>query len=265
MHDEINAEALDKFSNPQGVEYDLGVEGAFANFTILVGAFQPALSQSIFDTNPGPRLREKGFNIIFTTGHKEFLAQLPQADVAWILGYTASYTEAQKKEFTTAVHEFHETGGGLYLWSDNDPLFVETNWILEDLFKTHVLGNNHGDKVLKVGDAHTKGHFGRHLITSGVVNLFEGITISYPATTPAPLTVIATGTDGQACLLAAEQGPGLLSDNAGRVVLDTGYTKLYYSWDTSGTARYVLNANVWLLGLDHKMKTGAPLSRVVPK
>jgi len=43
----------------------------------------------------------------------------------------------------------------------------------------------------------------------------------------------------------------------GRVVVDCGLTKLYKEWDSAGTARYVRNIAVWLLGLEHRLKIGA--------
>lgn len=49
-------------------------------------------------------------------------------------------------------------------------------------------------------------------------------------------------------------------------MLDHGFTKLYCNWDDAGTARYVVNATVWLLALEHKTRIGVPLTaRAVTK
>jgi hypothetical protein len=63
-----------------------------------------------------------------------------------------------------------------------------------------------------------------------------------------------------------------LAPECGRVLVDTGFTKLYHKWDAAGTARYqfsfffflfslivnryIMNANVWLLGLEHQLLQG---------
>ena len=39
--------------------------------------------------------------------------------------------------------------------------------------------------------------------------------------------------------------------NAGkRAILDGGFTRLYYKWDTAGTGRYVKNAASWLVNAE---------------
>ncbi len=47
----------------------------------------------------------------------------------------------------------------------------------------------------------------------------------------------------------------------GRVVIDCGFTKLNRPfWNTTaGTERYVRNCAVWLLGLEYRIKVGAPI------
>ncbi len=63
------------------------------------------------------------------------------------------------------------------------------------------------------------------------------------------------------------------SDDVGRVMVDCGYTKNYTSWDEAGAARCIhsqsvflrpfitfdtlediVNATIWLLGLEHKIR-----------
>src|SRR5689334_1501806 len=39
----------------------------------------------------------------------------------------------------------------------------------------------------------------------------------------------------------------------GRIIVDCGWTKMYCSWKEAGTARYVTNATIWLLSLEHKL------------
>jgi len=261
MNDEITAEKRDRFSNPAGNEFDLGVEGAFNQFTILVGSFYHDVHKQNFMSQAGQRLLQKGFKIVFVfRNHQEFIDNLKNCDVALIISNLVGNPGFNEK-MLNEVQKFHESGGGLYIWGDNVPGVLEANQVLKHLLKIELVGNTPGDKTLSLGDTNVKGHFGRHLITSGVVTLYEGVTISYP-TSLSILEVLATSTDGHPCILYGEQGPSKLPDNCGRIVVDTGFTKLYYKWDTAGTARYILNACVWLLSLDHKIKIGAPLSIV---
>jgi len=87
--------------------------------------------------------------------------------------------------------------------------------------------------------------------------LFEGRTVSYPSAVPDTLKVLATSTDDTPVILYSNNEK--LAPNAGRVVVDCGFTKLWVQWDSAGTERYVKNASVWLLGLDSRIATNAPL------
>eukprot|EP01112_Ceratiomyxa_fruticulosa_P012218 TRINITY_DN3375_c0_g1_i4.p1 TRINITY_DN3375_c0_g1~~TRINITY_DN3375_c0_g1_i4.p1 ORF type:complete len:510 (+),score=117.43 TRINITY_DN3375_c0_g1_i4:257-1786(+) len=300
MHDEISTTKRDAFSNPEGSDFDLGKEGAFDKFTILVGNFFSGINEKSFLDMPGKKLQQKGFNIIFTVDKNIFISELEggEVDIAFIIssntaifhawgGLAFTGTGGKKKkakavattpttfsgEFTNQelakIEVFHQSGGGLYLWADNVPYTLTVNQVLNFMFPSNpgltLIGNVPGAQDLKVGDAYTKGQFGRHLITSGVVNLCEGYTICHPTNERdlGPFEVLGTGTDGHPCLLYAEQVPsGKLPPNCGRIVIDTGFTKLYHMWEkTAGTSRYILNACVWLFGLDHKVRIGAPLHR----
>eukprot|EP01112_Ceratiomyxa_fruticulosa_P018350 TRINITY_DN5848_c0_g1_i1.p1 TRINITY_DN5848_c0_g1~~TRINITY_DN5848_c0_g1_i1.p1 ORF type:complete len:507 (-),score=124.58 TRINITY_DN5848_c0_g1_i1:161-1681(-) len=260
MNDEINAEKRDQYSNPAGNEFDLGVEGAFNQFTILVGSFFSSIYKEKFMSQPGQRLLQKGFQVVFVNTHKEFIDNLKKCDVALFISNITG-PPGFSQEMLNEIKKFYESGGGLYIWGDNVPCVLEANQVLQHLLKIQLIGDTPSDKNLSLGDPKVKGHFGRHLLTSGVVTLYEGVTISYPNALSV-LNVLATSTDGNPCILYGEQGPSKLPDNCGRIVVDTGFTKLYYKWDTAGTARYILNACVWLLSLDHKIKIGAPLSIV---
>jgi hypothetical protein len=128
--------------------------------------------------------------------------------------------------------------------------------VLKALKLPPLTGNTPGNKVLKAGKPNIKGEFGPHLLTSGISNLFEGITICYPSSTK-DLTVLAISSDNNPVIAVKE--PGQQNKTAGRIVIDCAFTKLYCSWDTAGTARYVRNMAIWLLGIDHRMAIKAPL------
>jgi len=161
--------------------------------------------------------------------------------------------------------KFHDVGKGIFAWADNAPFFYEANLLFEKILPTvKLIASTPGNKILQpqsvtaTSELPNKGHFARHLITTGLVNLFEGVTICYPDKTylSVPnMTVIGQSTDNHTCFFCTEE-PG-----KGRLMVDCGYTKLYgANWGkTAGTERYVLNCAVWLLGLEARIKMGAPI------
>jgi len=148
------------------------------------------------------------------------------------------------------------SGRGICLWTDNVP-YVETGatWAKAE-FEVGFVGDYLGQQTLVVGEAKSKGQFGRHLLTSGVTTLFEGITICHPTNTNKS-DVLATASDGNPCITYVDHPR--IPAKQGRIVFDCGCTKLYNNWDTAGTGRYVRNLAVWLLALDHRLKIAAPL------
>ena len=136
------------------------------------------------------------------------------------------------------------------------------------------MGNTPGGKVLSFGKSTGIQQFGRHLVTSGLHNLYEGMTLCHPTTSVSEeenhLHIAGTSSDNNPCILTADWPH--IPDTQGRVVIDCkrkmiffcnnlpgGFTKLYNHWNTAGTSRYVPNICVWLLGLDHRFSLGTPL------
>jgi hypothetical protein len=245
--------ALRGKGNEERVEFDLGKDGAFSDFSVLVGAFQGAVRGS-WDANAGKALSQKGFRVTFIENELEFINQLKNGnfDVTWIISGASNTTQlkpAQIEDFKSAVLNYHRSGRGLFLMSDNDPLFVHTNWILPDIAGTRVIGNTPGDRVLGYGTGSTSGEFDAdHLIFSGINYLYEGVTICYPETN-GKLTHLATSTDGHPCISFMDSTP-----EHGRVLVETGYTKLYYRWDSAGQSRYLVNGTVYLVDVERRFK-----------
>jgi len=52
---------------------------------------------------------------------------------------------------------------------------------------------------------------------------------------------------------------GMPATDQGRTVIDFDASKLRTNWDAAGSVRYVKNASVWLLGLDHRIASDLPL------
>jgi hypothetical protein len=100
-----------------------------------------------------------------------------------------------------------------------------------------------------------QGYFKEHLITAGITSqLYEGDTICYP-TNLGNLKSIAESNDKHPAILCSD----VSNEGYGRVVVDTGFTKLWLKWDSAGTPRYISNATVWLLGLEWRLNHEKPL------
>jgi len=153
-----------------------------------------------------------------------------------------------ESEFTKAVLNFHNKNRGLMIWGDNDPLFYHANLVLPEIAKCKLIGNDMCDQTLTYGDPNTIGCFDNtHICFSGVNNLYEGVTICYPDQI-GKLRVLATSTYGEPCIACLES-----TSSTGRVIVDTGFTKLYPQfWSTAGQARYIVNACVWLVDVERR-------------
>jgi len=253
---ESEVNALRGKGNEERQEYDLGKDGAFSDFSILVGCFYYEIPGS-WNTNAGKALTQKGFRVTFTTVEQEFIKHLlsqSSFDVVWIISSNStSLSLSEQQDFKAAVLNFHRSGRGLFIYGDNDPWYVHANWILPDIVGTKLVGNTPGHKVLSYGNGKVPGEFdSENLIFSGINYLFEGITICYPAE-DGKLTHLATSSDGKACISFLDSTP-----EHGRVLVDTGFTKLYSQWDAAGQARYVVNGTVYLVDVERRFDSKFP-------
>jgi len=255
--DNINPHARDKFNNPVVREYDLGREGAFGRFSVLVGLFSLDTTEKVFMEGPGAALQQKGFRLTCVTDEGVFADKLKEHDSGWII--SSDTTSLSTPKLVDACVKYHQAGGGLAIWADNDPFFATANAILKKLFPAAIqlTGDTPGDKDLTLGEPDTAGHFSRTLLTSGLETLYEGVTICYPASFEKQFSILATSTDQHPCMIFADYDK--LEPHCGRVVIDCGFTKLSFKWDSAGTGRYVRNVAVWLLGLEHRMSLGVAL------
>ncbi|KAN0029721.1 hypothetical protein ACTA71_007857 [Dictyostelium dimigraforme] len=261
-HINTNVE-LDQYSNPKGVEHDLGVEGAFTQFTILIGIFYDGTDLECIKD-----LKSKGFQIVESRTQKDFIEKLPQSDIALIISGYRNDNSTTEQEFTDKVEAYHKVGKGLFIWNDNTPYILQGNWITNRLYGVTAAGNEPGKQDLTLGNGLDKQHFSSHLVTSGIVNLYEGITISsFADITPAngKLEVLASSSQGNKIMLVSSTDPTKVDANCGRVVVDSGFTKLFAQFFSAGTSRYVKNCCVWLLALDHRFRLGVEVSGEIEK
>jgi len=269
LHDEINTANIDEHSNPVGREFDLGLEGAFKSFQIIIMNFHDSVNP-IDETVKA--LEKKGFTVTVTQNLDDFLTKLPEHDEAWFISSKGSSaysitTPANTKKFVDALQSFRDSGKGIFVWADNKPFFHEANLYLKELLNMALIGDTRGKNILKPQAANASnelpkaGKFSRHLITTGIVSLYEGNTICYPEKIDPRMTILGQSTDGHPCFFCIDE------PLKGRVVVDCGFTKLYkHNWDkTAGTERFVRNCAVWLLSLDSRFKSGKPLQGDIRK
>ncbi len=235
--------SADKWGNAQGNQHDLAVDGAFKGQTVAVLHLYVDPS---FDFNlPKDALAEKGFSTfrwIRTPPSPEELAKgLEKSSQLWLIsGSSNLLTPAH----VAVIKKFYDDGHGVYIWGDNEPYYADANVVAQALLGTQMHGNLMGDKTVGMLDtgAPGVGIKANHLLSTGLENIYEGITIATidPGNGLEPLIYGSAGN-----LVAA-----YYDQNGKRAILDGGFTRLYMKWDTAGTARYVKNAASWLVNAE---------------
>jgi hypothetical protein len=234
--------APDRHGNAAGNQNDLAVDGAFDGQTVAVLHFYTAED---FDFSlPKKALAEKGFSVYRWVNRppspEELEAKLKKACQLWII---SSDQRLLNDKHLAVIKRFFDSGKGVYIWGDNEPYYADANAVAKALLGTEMLGNVMGDQV--VGLQKEKGAAGllpRHLLTTGLEFIYEGITIAtiQPNQTLTPLIHGSAG----------NQVAAFYDHDGKRAILDGGFTRLYVKWDTAGTGRYVKNAAAWLVNVE---------------
>ncbi|CAF0814563.1 unnamed protein product [Adineta ricciae] len=238
-----DASTYDQYNNPIDGEYDLGRDGAFTDYRILIGQFYKSGDMKA----PIDALEKKGFHVESVKTELEFIAKLrsEQYEIAWVI----SSSSIEQVAFIPTLIDFHAAGGAIFLFADNVPYVSHASGFLNKKFGISLIGNYPGNKTLVFNENGylEPGYFGQHEIFTGIKNLFEGVTICHPIqsriTASQAMTTLATATDGQPCISVFEPPAG---SSEGRLCLDCGFTKLFINWNSAGTARFVVNASCWL-------------------
>ena len=135
MHSDIITDDIDIFQNPNGHDFDLGRDGAFTEFSIIVGLFCPHLNENRFRQYAAPSIEKKGFQLKCTMDEEEFLENLFEYDVAWII---SDEKEPTNPEFSEKIIQYNKLGHGVCFWTDNSPWFATVNPIIKTLFNVIV-------------------------------------------------------------------------------------------------------------------------------
>lgn len=242
-YEERKVQQTDGFGNATGNQYDLAVDGAFEGQTIVVLHFY---TQGGFDfEKPKAALKEKGFSVYrfsnAAPSPKELEEALSKACQLWVI---SSNTQMLNDEHAEVIKKFFFSGKGVYLWGDNEPYHADANFLAQKLMGVSMSGNYHGaQNVTFKSDSTSSGMLKDHLITTGLEFVYEGITISQIHDPNQQMTPLVWSTDGNVVTAIYE-------NQGQRLIIDGGFTRLYYNWDTAGTGRYVKNAAAWLVNYE---------------
>jgi hypothetical protein len=237
------ADGFDRFGNPEGRAFDLGGgdEDRIRGESILL-YICPVPDGVYAEQEMRTLMAERGLHLDIrhapATGGCTLDAQLLAGYTQ--LWYISGATQTLSDQQVQMIVSYVRSGNGLAIWADNEPLYADANLLARALTGSSFSGNRPGDKVMVPGPPDTPGRFVEHQLTQGVNNLYEGITIC--TIDPGPgVTVVGKSHDGQRCV-------GCFEREGQRVVLDTGYTKLYteYYDKSAGLGRYLSNIAFWL-------------------
>ncbi len=245
---------LDKYGNPLGEEYDLAKRDGFRGFKVVIFSTNSAFnadSEAGRKLREGPvhALREKGFDVTvvspddtryFSGGNhvnaRALSSLLGKNTQLWIISF---YENGFDSASADVVEKFYKSGGGLYLWGDNDPLHAEADFFGKRFFGVSMQGEYLGQNVLGVRENDLKcGIIPRHPISTGIAHFYEGITIA-AVQINSQVKPLVYSSDGNVVTAYSE------SYNS-RLLFDGGFTRLWHNWDSAGTGRFVTNCAAWL-------------------
>ncbi len=232
------AASKDRYGNAQGNQFDLAVDGAFDGQTVVV----IQLYAFPFDL-PKAALKEKGFSVYrfnAAPSPADLEAALKKASQLWVI---ADATPHLNEQHLKLIKNFFEAGHGVYIWGDNAPYYADANAIGQALVGVTMQGDVPGDQTVGLQKQPGKaGVLRRHLLTTGLEYIYEGITIATIQSNQ-QLTPLIYGSANN--LVAA-----FYDRDGKRLIFDGGFTRLYNKWDTAGTGRYVKNAAAWLANVE---------------
>lgn len=242
----------DHYGNPAGSQYDLAQDNSFQGYKVIV-IFLEEEKHANFK-QPAAALQRKGFETILfkvppSPGELQKILSAPRTQL-WII------SDCRRKltvSHVDVIEKYFNSGHGIYIWGDNDPYYVDANQILERLFGTYLFGDKCGDKVLGIQQGQGEpGLIPNHPITTGIMNFYEGITISeiklgfkqsWFFQKEIPLKPLMYGSERQVVTAYYDQ-------DQKRALVDGGFTRLYVKWDTAGTDRFIVNSAAWLANIE---------------
>ena len=239
-HNDVKSAPKDKYGNPNGTNYDLLRDGSMKGYKILIINLCPEwdiCGQRENYDNPIKALENKGFEVIYRDEFPADFARISDClcQVWLISGNVCTITDEQIRQ----IKAFYNQGKGVYLWADNDPFYADVNPIVKDLFGSKMSGDYIGKKVIGVQKRiKDVGIVAGHLISTGISNFYEGVTISHVDMTQYLKPLVYSSDKKVVTAYSDVDGK--------RLLIDGGFTRLCVDWDSAGTDRYIVNAAGWL-------------------
>ncbi len=233
----------DIHGNAEGNQYDLAVDGAFQGETVAV--LHLYTGEGFDFSLPKSALKEKGFSVFRWINNPppadELEESLKKACQLWII---SSHVQKLNEDHLKVIKKFFDSGKGVYIWGDNEPYYADANYVSDYLIGVKMLGNLPGNEVVGLNNKKKMtGLTPGHLITTGLENVYEGITIATLQDEQQVLQPLIYGHESNLVTATYEK-------DGKRLILDGGFTRLYVSWDHAGTGRYVKNAAAWLVNYE---------------
>ena len=238
----ISGAKTDRYGNPQGSQYDLAKDGAFKGYKIVVLYFCWQGDMSL----PKPALEKKGFSVLeFRNTNVPTPQQLKELldddrNQLWMVSGEKCYLSQMHY---SVIYDHYNKGRGLYIWSDNTPYFADSNIILSNLFHSEMFGDCWADQVLSIQqESNMPGIIKNHAITTGIQNFYEGHTI----------TCVKMNGGLKPLVYCSDSNivTAYYDLDKKRCLIDGGFTRLYYKWDSAGTDRFVVNCAAWLTNIE---------------
>ena len=235
----IPSASADKYGNAVGDEFDLVEDGTFNGEVIYVLNLNGS-----FDLNhPKDALIKKGFQFVEDRSYPsadKLEENLKSASQLWVISHLQQFLDTTHLD---VIDKYFKQGHGVYIWGDNDPIYVDANFVLNRLVGIAMNGDSPGGQVVSLCETGKQaGIIQNHLISTGIVNIFEGITIAEVQTNRL-VQPLVYGSNGKVVTAYFEE-------NGQRLLADGGFTRLWCNWDSAGTDRYVVNAAAWLVNLE---------------
>jgi len=232
----------DQYGNALGSQYDLVANNAFDD--CLVAVLHLYTGENFDFKLPESALKEKGFKIHRWTNVptiNDFTRVLDESCQLWVISNTTQLLNAQHLQ---EIRNFFDSGRGLYIWGDNDPYYADANYVSNGIFGSGMHGNAAGDQVLKPQNKPDSSGAGfiSHLITTGLEYLYEGVTVATVQSNHQLQPLVYGSANNIVTSIYDQDGK--------RAIIDGGFTRLFYKWDTAGTGRYIKNAAGWLVNYE---------------
>ena len=241
---------LDEYGNAKGADFDLAKDGAFKGYRVIILNFAILTRKDAKMDKVSAELTKKGFEVIELRSNasleerlKDYLGdEKKDKTQIWIL---SSSEPVLSNSLFGKLRAYYESGHGLYLLGDDEPSFAEANRFLKYFSSSRMEGDYPGKKLLSsTADIENPGIIKDHLVTTGIVNFFEGKTVAGIEIKPGSgLKPLIRGSNGE--ILAC-----YYEDQGRRMIADGGYTRLYAGWDQAGNERYFSNVAAYLANIE---------------